>query len=204
MQAKGVIKYLMTDIWKKIEQWIKDNHPAMMDTLNPGATEEDFLKFQSIVGIELPDDFKNFLSIHNGQTWTHLKLFNGDRLLSIDDILHDWNSWKDVLPAIDAQCREDFGMPASSLPENGIKDDWWNSAWIPITSNGSGDSFCIDLDPTSEGQSGQIIRMWHDVPERELLAPSFGEWITNYVNDLYRGIYEPSNDIGWGGIVIKE
>jgi cell wall assembly regulator SMI1 len=194
----------MKEIWASIENWIKVNHPEILETLNSGATEQDFINFKSIVGLDLPEPFRDFLSIHNGQKWTHLKLFDGDRLLSMEDIIDDWESWKSVLPEIDAQCREDFGFPASSLPEKGIKDNWWNEAWVPITSNGSGDSYCIDLDPTPEGQKGQIIRMWHDVPERELIAPSFTAWINKFINDLDNGVYVRSDEIGWGGIVRKE
>lgn len=194
----------MIEIWQRIENWIKVNHPAVLETLNPGATEQDFIELESVVNSKLPEDFKDFLSIHNGQSWTHLNLFNSDRLLSIEDIIDEWKNWSNVLPELDAQCREQYGVPASSLPEEGIKNDWWNHAWIPITSNGSGDSYCIDLDPTAKGQKGQIIRMWHDVPERELIAPSFSQWISEYVNDLENNLYVPSDDIGWGGIVLEE
>ena len=194
----------MKDTWERIENWIKANYIEILETLNSGAKEQDFIKFKSVVGLDLPEPFRDFLSIHNGQTWTHLKLFDGYRLLSIEDIIDEWENWNSVLPEIDAQCREEYGVRASSLPEKGIKDDWWNHAWIPITSNGSGDSYCIDLDPTPEGQQGQIVRMWHDVPERELIAASFSEWISKYVNDLENGSYVPSSEIGWGGVVRKE
>ncbi len=193
----------MNQAWQKIENWIKENHPIVLDTLNPGATKQDLSELENILGLDLPEDFKNFISIHNGQNWTHLNLFDSDRLLSTEDIIRDWQHWKNVLPEIDANCREMYGHPASSTPDIGIKDDWWNLSWIPITSNGSGDSYCIDLDPTSEGNQGQIIRMWHDVPERELIATSFRDWIYDYINDLESGVYESSNDIGWGGIVRK-
>jgi cell wall assembly regulator SMI1 len=194
----------MKKSWQKIENWIKINHPDILDTLNEAATEQDITRLESALGLKLPEDFKEFLSVHNGQSWTHLNLFDGDRLLSIDDIIRDWENWKSVLPVIDANCKEQFGVSAGSEPEPGIKDDWWNALWIPITSDGCGDSYCIDLDPTSEGISGQIIRMWHDHPRRELIASSFREWIDNYTSDLENGIYTSSNDIGWGGIVKQE
>jgi len=76
--------------------------------------------------------------------------------------------------------------------------------WIPITANGSGDNYCIDLDPTDEGQKGQIIRMWHDDPQRELVSSSFRQWIYDYIADLENNVYEASDDIGWGGVVRKD
>lgn len=194
---------LMKKSWQKIEGWININHPTMIETLNLGATNQELFHLETILGNRLPEDFKAFLSIHNGQTWTHLKLFNGDRLLAIEDIINDWTSWNTVLPDIDTDCKSMFGEAAKSSPQKGIKDDWWNPSWVPITSDGSGDSFCIDLDPTSEGTIGQIIRMYHDDPERTLVSSSFSEWIYNYIEDLENNVYEPSDDIGWGGIVKK-
>ena len=194
----------MKELWEKIKTWIKTNHPSMLATLNDGATEQDFLKFETSTGLKLPKDLKDFFSIHNGQSWTNLTLFDGDRLLSIDEIINDWESWKLVLPEIEANCQDMLGVSAMSEPEPGIKNDWWNLSWVPITSDGCGDSYCLDLDPDSLGQSGQIIRMYHDHPRRELLAPSFRSWINQYVNDLEKGLYIASNDAGWGGIVSKE
>ena len=197
----------MKKAWQKIESWIKNNHPVMFSTLNAGATTQELIELESAIGINLPEDFKTFLSIHNGQIWTHLNLFNGDRLSSNEDIIRDWKNWKEAMPEIDAMVIEMFDKNASkarSSPAKGIKDDWWNPAWIPITADGSGDSFCIDLDPTSEGTNGQIIRMYHDDPSRELIAPSFRSWIETYTTDLENGVYVPSDDIGWGGIIKQE
>lgn len=191
----------MTEAWDRIKRWIKVNHPGMFGTLDIGATIDDLRQLEDGVGQKLPDDYKKFLEVHNGQTWTHLTLFDGDRLLDAETVFRDWEAWKKVLPEIDAACRASYGEAASSSPGKGIKDEWWNMSWIPITSNGSGDSYCIDLDPSPDGTRGQIIRMWHDHPGREVIAQSFGDWIYAFVRDLEGNVYEPSDDIGWGGIV---
>ena len=194
----------MKTYWTKIENWILANCPQILDTLNIGASQQEINKLESTIALKLPSDFIEFYKIHNGQRWTHLNLLDGDRLLSIDEIISEWKQWSDVLPVIDANCKEMYGEVASSTPDKGIKPFWWNFSWIPITSNGSGDNYCIDLDPTIDGIRGQIIRMLHDLPDRELIAPSFSSWINNYVTDLESGVYTISNDIGFGGIVKKE
>lgn len=43
--------------------------------------------------------------------------------------------------------------------------------------------------------------MWDDAVERELVAKSFQEGISNYINNLEEGKYVYSED--WGGIIIK-
>jgi len=194
----------MKDSWTRIKNWLAKNHPVVIATLNAGALPEDIQKLQSVIGTAMPADFKEFYSIHDGQSFTHLKLFDGDILLSISDIILEWTQWKDVIPSINEDCIKQYGSPAESTPDPGIKKDWWNSLWIPITANGSGDNFCIDLDPAIQGQKGQIIRMCHDDARRDLISPSFKQWINEYISDLENGVYEASNDIGWGGVVRKE
>ena len=194
----------MKDSWIKIKAWLTNNHPEVIPTLNAGASPSDINELELNIGTSMPDDFKEFYSIHNGQAYTHLRLFDGDILLSTSDIIAEWKQWKEVFPSINKDCIEQFGSPAVSNPDPGIKNDWWNLLWIPITANGCGDNYCIDLDPTEEGQKGQIIRMWHDDPQRELVSASFRQWISDYIRDLHNNTYEPSHDVGWGGVVRKD
>ena len=88
------------------------------------------------------------------------------------------------------------------MPDKGIKNDWWNDSWIPITYDGSGNHYCLDLDPTEEGIYGQIIRMWHDDAERTLVANSFKEWIVDYKDKLVSGQMVYSED--YFGIIDKD
>jgi cell wall assembly regulator SMI1 len=88
-------------------------------------------------------------------------------------------------------------------PEVGIRPDWWNARWIPLTYSGSGDHHCLDLDPASEGCGGQIILLWHDMPEPPLVAPGFREWLEQFADDLEAGLYVHSEESG-GLIKIEE
>ncbi len=180
------------------------NGPMMMQMLNDPASETDLSQLETELGQVLPKDFKDFLAVHNGQPWGALNLFDSDRFLSAEDICTYWQRWNEVLPTIEEGCIEMTGESARSTPDTGIKNNWWNALWIPISSDGAGNSYCIDLDPTPEGKHGQIIRMWHDDPSRELVAPSFRDWINDYVEDLKNGLYIFSEDTGWGGIIKSE
>lgn len=194
----------MKDTWDMLLEIFEKKYPKIIETLNDGATESDFLNLENVVGQELPQEFKEFYSVHNGQVQTHLSLFDGDFLLSTDRIVVEWKAWNNVLREINKQAIEEYDSKLTSEPETGIKNDWWNQSWIPITSNGCGDNYCIDMDPTYEGKKGQIIRMWHDDARRELIAPSFKEWIEKYFLDLRAGKYEFSDSIGWGGLLKKK
>ena len=122
-----------------------------------------------------------------------------EELLSFERIADEWKVWKDLL---DSKDFEDKNGPFSSTPDSGIKKDWWNALWIPFTYDGSGNHYCLDLDPSNEGTYGQIIRMWHDDPQRNLVANSFSVWMTDYKNKLVSGQLVYSED--YFGIIDKE
>ena len=182
-------------IWNRFENWITKNASHLTSELNGSASEDDIAKLEKTIGGKLPKEYNDFLMIHNGQNRDSEGLIDTEELLSTERVLEEWSVWKELLD------KGDF-KDSQSEPNKGIKSDWWNSKWIPITYDGSGNHYCIDLDPDTSGKSGQIIRMWHDSAERELIANSFGEWISQYVNDLEKGKYTYSED--WGGIINKD
>lgn len=163
-----------------------------------GATTSGGTSFSPIedhLEVQLPSEFVSFLKIHNGQNSNSEGLLDAEQLLSTERIAQEWAVWKELL---------DKGtfIGIYSDPAGGVKNDWWNPKWIPITYDGSGNHYCIDLDPASTGTSGQIIRMWHDEGTRELVAPSFKVWISQYLAELKNGQYIYSEE--YGGIIDKE
>src|SRR5262249_47490208 len=91
-------------------------------------------------------------------------------LMPTADIVREWKSWKKLADGGEFEGKE-------SGPDRGIVDAWWHPGWVPFASNGGGDSICLDLAPTGEGQAGQVITMNHESAKRELLAPSFAHWL---------------------------
>lgn len=181
--------------WNRFEAWLTKNASHLIEGLNPSITGNEIDKLEKTIGTKLPQEYIQFLQIHNGQSRDSEGLIDTEELLSAERIIEEWTVWKDLLD------KGDFD-DSQSTPGNGIKSDWWNPKWIPITYDGHGNHYCIDLDPGIGGTSGQIIRMWHDSSERELIASSFKEWIAKYVRALEKGKYVYSED--WGGIINKE
>lgn len=188
----------MEATWKIIETWLADKAPHLSGALNRGATQEAVDKFEALTGAKLPADFVAFYKIHNGQDNDMDWLMDGEELLSMERITDEWKSWKEL----QHDFKGDDGKPYTSNPEAGIKADWWNPLWIPVTYNGGGDHICLDLDPAPGGKIGQMIRLWHDDPVRSLEADSFREWITEFATGLQQGEYVYSKD--WGAIINKE
>lgn len=177
----------MKAIWDRFEAWLRAHAPQLMGELNPGATEAELQQLAVTLGAELPADFIAFYHIHNGQRDEAGGLLNGEELLSVPRMLAEWTIWHDLLQGGDFE-------GATSTPDAGVRADWWNPLWLPLTYDGAGNHCCLDLSPAPGGTRGQVIRMWHDDAERTLLAPSFTEWITQYVTALEAGKYAFSED----------
>jgi cell wall assembly regulator SMI1 len=181
--------------WTKIEKWLKPNAPGVYKSLNIGASIEDFEELEELINKKLPESFKAFYKVHNGQSPMSEGLIDGEELLCINRIMEEWEVWKEL---------DDKGVFDDSVSDSdkGIREEWWNPLWIPITYDGSGNHFCLDLNPDEGGKKGQIIRIWHDLAERELISNSFEEWMNDYADDLEAGYFVYSEE--WGGIIDKE
>ncbi|MFY0253390.1 SMI1/KNR4 family protein [Chitinophaga sp. 30R24] len=176
----------MQQYWIRWENWMKQHAPKLLYLLQPGATPEAVESLEKLIGTDLPTSFKAFYAIHNGQQKSKTGLVDADQLLAIDDIILQWYHWKDLLDAGTFTWQD---SPILSAPDTGIKNDWWNPLWIPITSDGFGNHLCIDLDPALEGNHGQIITLWHDDSHRAIVASSLEAWLEDYLNALEKGDY---------------
>lgn len=160
-----------------------------------GVLEE----LEALIGAKLPQDFYDIYSIHNGTdtadgSYNGLVLFD-EEWLSIPQIIGEVKIWLDLL--------DDF-VDESADPSPGVKQRWWNPKWVPITASGSGDSYCIDLDPDldNNGTYGQIIRMWHDDSPRNIVATSLLSFIERYLQRLDNG--HATYDIDMGGFYTND
>jgi cell wall assembly regulator SMI1 len=188
--------------WRRIETWLEVNAPDVASGLGPGATDEQIAAAERTLGVTLPDDVRASYRRHDGQqTDASLGIavgggftYGGD-FLSLEGILDQWTVWKDLLDS-------DTFEGIQSDPQPGIKPDWWNAKWIPITHDGSGNHLCLDMDPAPGGSEGQIITMWHDGGEREVMAASFTDWLTQLADEYERGEWVYSE--GDGGVVRVE
>lgn len=187
----------MDQAWNKLIKCldqITDNFKEFNYDLHPGVTDKKISSLEETIKKKFPDDFKAFYKIHNGENNHGAGMMKGEEFLSMERILEEWYVWKELLDNNSFYDDEDEAF--ISDPDTGIKPDWWNPAWIPFTYDGNGNHICIDLDPSEEGNYGQVIRIWHDEPVRELLADSFAEWINEYIEQLENEEFTFSEDYG--------
>ena len=163
----------------KFKQWLSLNYNDGLLDLNPPATDDEINELINTLGVDLPDDFISVLKIHNGQKGESAWLFDSQEFLSTHRIIEEYNIWKNLL---ETQLKGKV-----STPDDGVKNDWWNINWIPFTSDGCGDHYCLDLSPTTTGTKGQIITLWYESDEREIVSQSFSLWFIEYIEQLYSG-----------------
>ncbi|WP_128103167.1 SMI1/KNR4 family protein [Paenibacillus sp. DCT19] len=130
--------------------------------LQPGAKEEDFRSVEHELGVILPEEMKALYRIHDGQIWD----IGGAafvRNLTLTPLVQVKENW--------AFLQEEF-EPDELEPDidDEIKPLLWNAKWIPIAENGGGDYLCLDTDPASSGNVGQVLYFWHDWGKRSVEA----------------------------------
>ena len=174
----------MKQTWETIETWLGANVPGVLEKLLAPATLQDIQRAEEILGVSLPEEVRESYFIHNGQALDEgtaaFGLIAGHELLRLSYITAAWRGYK-------AQYDEgSFDVMPEPVP--GLKDDFWNPKWIPITTMGTSEHHCIDLDPGPGGTVGQII-LWSRDGHREVVARSFKEWLEQFAQDLVEGHY---------------
>ncbi len=137
----------MQQIWARLEAWLQANAPEMLEMLQPGALDEQIVATERALGIQFPDVVRQSYRIHNGQTDYGYGLINGRELLSLERIQQEWEVWYELLTG------GEFADIASE-PDAGVRSDWWNACWIPLTYDGAGNHDCLDLAPGEGGTVG--------------------------------------------------
>lgn len=171
----------MREIWTRIEAWLEANVPSGASVLSPGASEEEIAATERLLDVSFPEDVRASFRLHDGQCGGPWLLW-GCEFLSLSRIREEWSAWKDLL---DRGAFREF----QSHSEGQVATDWWHPRWVPLTHDGAGNHNCLDLNPGPAGQSGQIIQMWHDEPERPRVAASYKVWLAAFADALEAGEY---------------
>lgn len=123
----------------------------------PVATLEEIQDFEQKIGVDLPQDFKDFLLYCNFQ----LQITGNFNTYEFELMRDRWESWAKSLAngVFERRLTKPDSGDNSGMEQKIIKQNWWNNKWIPFAEDSGGNLFCIDLDPAEHGTFGQIIQM---------------------------------------------
>lgn len=171
----------MENYWKEIEQSLSSLGCVDESKLNSGANSMELEALEKHIGVTLPAELKEFLSIHNGQDDEGVGIVFGEQILSTESIKRCWDDWRDI---DEEEMNEDCADFMESDPEGYIKPMYTNRKWIPLTHDWGGNHIGIDYDPDDKGNSGQIIAFGRDEDTKRLIAQNFPEFISKLVASL--------------------
>ena len=182
--------------WHRIDTWLAQNAPHIRTSLNDGATYKDLNATEDALNVALPNNVRESYLIHDGQGGDLPALFDGMfYLLTLEGMVEEWRVMQEVMRTSDVPNESQEDSPE-------VRSYWWHDKWIPIFSNGAGDLWCVDLDPSAYGTRGQIIEFWHDDVGRTLIARDLRTLLRQFANDLENdhyeidatGLYPPEDD----------
>lgn len=195
----------LEDTWCRIRGWLATNAPDVLTSLAPPATDDQFRAAEDAMGVKLPAEVRACYRIHDGQQPVPTPLpsnpalrcvpafLDGEDWLSLDRMVESWRMMKRLLDA--------GSFPHSGLPRGPVRPDWWHPHWLPLTESQSGYMTCLDLAPASGGRVGQVLRWCHDDPFRGVAAPSLGDWLAEFAEELEAGEYTTAPDAYGPGLV---
>ena len=159
----------MNNMWEVYKDTLGRKYPKLTENMNKGASNDDILRFEQTIGITVPNMFKRMYKANNGDNQEMLcGCILGFHLYSLDEILYEWNDWKDIPDNSDFK---------TSTPDGYIKKRYTDPGWIPLCDDNGSNYIGIDLDPDEKGTVGQVINFGRDEDDKIVLADSLDSFL---------------------------
>jgi cell wall assembly regulator SMI1 len=168
--------------WKTIVAWLEEQRPDVLETFRPPTTASAIAAAEEELGRPLPDSYKRFLAIHDGQEDAS-PMVGTCSLFPVGSLAGEFRSLHALFEA-EGAVDEDLAGP-------GVRPVECAHGWVPIGRSARGRDFlCIDLDPASGGRPGQIVQLSIDFDDRPLVAASFADLLSLFYTQLQTGEIE--------------
>ena len=185
---------MIEESWKRIRAWGSENAPEMLRDLNPGATEEQLSALEAELSVQLPEDVRRSLKVHNGESdgWPYRVFADCGTYLSTDRIIHEWEQrllFSENLFTEEEVDIEQLIRDSIIFVEGPVKPVGFVKEWIPIMECNGDVFWASDLSPSEGGTLGQIIEVDIENCSWKVIANTFTEWLSSYVTGLEAGEY---------------
>ena len=165
--------------------------------LKHGIQRQDIQEIHMQNEMHMPEVLTSFYKVHNVY-WNpvtaiftfFVKGWNYD-LLPFEDIYKHWQH--------NVELNTGENLDHSNYPNYDVRtkiSDYTNPNWIPFAEGRNGDYLMIDLDPSEQGQYGQIIELQNESWERNVISSSLEDFIQINIDQLKK-----SDDIRYAFIL---
>ena len=183
----------MKDLVASVRAWLATNAPGLADCFAAPVSETQLAEARETFGRPFPDDYLEFLRLHDGQRFDGGRLAPLLRHVELLPIGAAWSEYETMIEHLDSLT----GIRAMGP----VRPVYASHAWWPITCIcGSSRYHCLDLDPAPGGRSGQIILVDMKDSVRRVIAPSFRA-VFELIADTVRS---PQAEIADDGISIED
>jgi cell wall assembly regulator SMI1 len=183
----------MQSIWTKIESWLGENAPHILNTLQPGATETEISELEARLSICFPEEVRASYRIHNGQSdedGSFSSFLYRYELLPLESIYRAWEINQEINQQMQIRMAHEEDIDGQT------SGDALNPLWIPLATDISGDHYCLDLSPDPKDGLGQIIKLDYEQDAYPVMSPSFHMWMGQFADALESGEYVFSEEYG--------
>jgi cell wall assembly regulator SMI1 len=197
---------VMKKQWQRLENWLAENEPEAINNLNSGCSFGQLNILENEIGLNLPQSFKDFYLIHNGQNdEDYFGLFYGVSLLPLYKILEEMRIWKGIIDEYgEAGMKENFDYGQVSFMPNKVKAKYASKKWMPFAIIFDNCYLGLDFEPEIDGSTGQVINFGREEEHKAVLAGSFEEFIDWFIQELERGNYLIYLEDEWKQFIPKE
>lgn len=172
----------LRSVCERIERWFAENtklSPAFRHPASEGAIAEA----ERVIGAKLPESYRAFLRLHDGQDEgdVELQIIPGvSRLAAIEAVVAQWKD--------ERESDDDSGEFDAFQERDRMRSVLRHAGRIPIAGSTfwDGDNTYLDLVPGPKGTVGQVITMTTEC-DFVVLAPSFGELLERVATLLESG-----------------
>lgn len=190
----------VSSIMAEIEQILEQAFPDVIANLNDPVDEQALAALEGRLEITLPEDFREFYLLHNGER-DRLGLIFGLPLLPLEEIYREWQAWQ----AVAAEDYFNLDFAVISVPAGAIKEVYAHPGWLPFVKDGAGNHIALDLDPAPKGRYGQVFNFGRHENTRYVIALSFTDFLAFILAQLQAENYiVSSNDQGQRCLSLKE
>lgn len=188
-------RYPVRTAWKRLKRWSVAHLPQFGRDDPAPVSEKQLQEFEAAIGQRLPKDVRESYRVYDGQC-AGVGIAYGLAVVSLREALGHWEGWRDGYGKnVEDGSAAGLDSSCTSFPDGFIRPVYFDSGWIPLTYDSSGNHIAIDLNPGPKGTKGQVIVFGPDDEFHPVLALSWGQFLTDLADEFEAGNYRL--DMSW-------